>query len=154
MEVTTRRPVRRVRGATRHRARSTPRTGFTLVSMIVAIVLLTVGLMALAQANTNTIKTQNVAQNRTTALAIARAYLEDVRGRDPWSVQSEGTVTVDADGEPGGTGFSRTLDVAVERQNLLSVELTVTYPRASAPVKVRTYLYRGSGLAAASGNQP
>jgi type IV pilus assembly protein PilV len=152
MEVTMPRPVR---AREPRRAARRDRAGFTLVSMIVAIVLLTVGLMALAQANTNTIKTQSEAQNRTTALAIARAYLEDVRGRDPWSVQSEGSVTVGADGEPNGSGgFTRTLDVAVERQNLLSVELTVDYPRASAPVKVRTYLYRGSGLAAASGNQP
>jgi Tfp pilus assembly protein PilX len=157
MAVTRRTPAARAAHAQAPSSRRGRRArgGFTLVSMIVAIVLLTVGLMALAQANTNTIKTQTSAQNRTTALAIARAYLEDVRSRDPWSVQTESSVTVGPDGEPSASGrFVRSLKVTQERQNLLAVELTVDYPRAQSPVRVRTNLYRGSGLAAASGSAP
>ena len=127
-----------------------PRTrqGFTLVSMIVAIVLLTVGILALGNANTNTIKYQAMAQNRTNAVAISRAYLEEVRSRDPWSLTSESAVQVGPDGVPAGNGFfTRSLKVDEERQNLLRLELTVDYPRAEQPVRLTTYQYRGSSLA-------
>ncbi len=128
----------------------TERRGFTLVSMIVAIVLLTVGILALGNANTNTIKYQAMAQNRTNAVAIARAYLEEVRSRDPWSLESEAVVRVGADGMPDGAGmFERSMEVTEERKNLLLLELTVDFPRAEQPVKMTTYQYRGSSLAGA-----
>lgn len=126
------------------------RRGFTLVSMIVAIVLLTVGILALGNANTNTIKYQAMAQNRTNAVAIARAYLEEVRSRDPWSLESENATRVGADGIPDGNGvFMRSMKVEEERNNLLRLELTVDFPRAEQAVQLTTYQYRGSGLAGA-----
>lgn len=53
-----------------------PRRGFTIVSMMVAMILLAVGLSSLAGANAQTITMQTLAQNRTSAIAIARAYLD------------------------------------------------------------------------------
>ncbi len=126
------------------------RRGFTLVSMIVAIVLLTVGILALGNANTNTIKHQTLAQNRTNALAIARAYLEEVRARDPWALTSESPVQVGPDGdETAGGVYTRRMVVTEERQNLLLVELFVDFPRSTQPVRLTTYQYRGSGLSGA-----
>ena len=127
-----------------------PRQGFTLVSMIVAIVLLTVGIMALANANTNTIKYQAMAQNRTNAVAIARAYLEEVRSRDPWTIVSESVERVGPDGiADSNGGFLRSMEVNEQRNNLLRLELTVDFPRAEQPVRLTTYQYRGSGLSGA-----
>ncbi len=137
---------------TRARRRPAPpaRHGFTVVSMIVAIVLLTVGILALGTANSNTIRGQSLAQNRTNALAIARAYLEEVRARDPWTLESESPVVVGPDGTlDADGGFVRSMEVTEERQNLLLVELTVDFPRATQPVRLSTYQYRGSGLSAA-----
>ena len=126
------------------------REGFTLVSMIVAIVLLTVGILALGNANTNTIKHQTMAQNRTNAVAIARAYLEEVRSRDAWALASEPVVQVGADGvEATGGVYSRSLTVSEVRNNLLLVELAVDFPRAGQPVRLSTYQYRGNGLSGA-----
>jgi Tfp pilus assembly protein PilV len=118
--------------------------------MIVAMVLLTVGMLALGNANTNTIKGQTLAQNRTNALAIGRAYLEEVRSRDPWALESESEVTVGPDGVADAEGvYRRRMDVTEERNNLLLVELYVAYPRSEAPVRLSTYQYRGSGLSSA-----
>jgi type IV pilus assembly protein PilV len=126
------------------------REGFTLVSMIVAIILLTVGILALGNANTNTIKNQTLAQNRTNALAIARAYLEEVRSRDPWTLVSESAVKVAADGQPSGAGpYSRSMVVTEERSNLLLIEMFVEFPRAGQPVRLATYQYRGNGISGA-----
>lgn len=131
----------------RRRPRAQDRDGFTLVSMIVAIILLTVGILALASANTTTISSQNIAQSRTNAVSIARGYMENVRGRDPWTLEPEAKVTVNAQGELDGSGkYSRELVVETERQNLLRVELVVNYPRGNQPVRLITYQYRGSGI--------
>lgn len=116
--------------------------------MIVAIVLLTVGILALGNANTNTIKYQTLAQNRTNAVAIARAYLEEVRVRNPWNLETEYAVKVGADGVVDPAGFyTRRMEVTEERNNLLFVELFVDFPRAEQPVRLTTYQYRGNGLA-------
>lgn len=118
--------------------------------MIVAIVLLTVGILALGNANTTTIKSQVLAQNRTNAVAIGRAYLEEVRVRDPWTLASESAVTVGPDGvEMTGGPYQRRMEVSEERANLLLVELFVDFPRSTQPVRLTTYQYRGSGLSSA-----
>ncbi|MGV3709601.1 MAG: prepilin-type N-terminal cleavage/methylation domain-containing protein [Gemmatimonas sp.] len=123
------------------------RKGFTLVSMIVALVLLVVGVGALARSSGETLKFQNIAQNRTNAIAIGRAYVETVRTRDPWTIASESSVKVDADGRTSAAGlYSRSMDLVVERQNLVRLTIKVTYPRMTGPVELTTYLYRGNGL--------
>jgi type II secretory pathway pseudopilin PulG len=130
--------------------RARGRDGFTIVSMIVAIVLLTVGILALGNANTTTIKSQVLAQNRTNAVAIGRAYLEEVRVRDPWTLTSESPINVGADGvEESGGPYRRSMVVTEERQNLLLVELFVDFPRSEQPVRLTTYQYRGSGISSA-----
>jgi hypothetical protein len=107
-----------------------------------------VGVLALGTSNIETMKGQVLAQNRTNAVAIGRAYLEAVRTRDPWSLESESAVSVGPDGVEDADGpYTRRLEVTVERQNLLLVELFIDFPRSTAPVRLVTYLYRGSGLA-------
>lgn len=140
---TLRRPGRHVRARARR--------GFTLVSMMVALVLLIVGVSALATANGSTVTLQTLAQNRTNAIAIARSYVEQVRTRDPWSVESEGAVRLDSDGMPNSAGaYTRTLTVRETRNNLIEVEVRVDYPRANQPVRLITSLFRGNGLSGAS----
>ena len=77
------------------------RRGFTLVALMVAMVLLTVGMITLAGANAQTATMQSLSQNRTNAIAIARAYMEQVHTRDPWTIVSEGPTNVDGEGWRG-----------------------------------------------------
>lgn len=131
-----------------HAARA--RRGFTIISMLVAIILLTVGLMSLASANASTINLQTLAQNRTSAVAIARAYVEQVRTRDPWLVQSESAVALNNDGQVSASGaFVRTLTVTGIRQNLIRIDVRVQYPRGAQPIELTTSLFRGNGLSGA-----
>ena len=125
----------------------TNRSGFTLISTMVAIILLAVGLTTLAGASSNTIKMQTLAQNRTNAIALARAYMETVRTRDPWTIVSESPVQLNTDGSASSSGaFIRTLTVAVTRQDLLRIDVSVTYPRATQPVVITTSFFRGNTL--------
>ena len=137
---------------TRRRSRRPvhPRRGFTVVSMLVAIILLAVGLMSLAGANAQTVTMQTLAQNRTSAIAIARGYLEQVRTRDPWLLTSESPVAVNNDGQAAGGGaFTRSLTVKGLRNNLVEVVIDVTYPRSTQPVRLTTSIFRGNGLSGA-----
>lgn len=136
--------TRRRRGVTR------ARRGFSLVAMMVAMILLVVGLMSLATANASTTTLQTLAQNRTNAIAIGRAYVEEVRTRDPWLVETESAARLTADGQVSGSGvYVRTLTVTEVKQNLVQIDVKVDYPRGNRPVELSTMLFRGNGLAGA-----
>ncbi len=128
------------------RARRRRRAGFTLLSMLVALVLLSVGVLALAQANAATLRVGTQSANRGVALAIARAHLEVLRSRDPWSVGPEAPVRVDADGRPAADGaWTREVRVDEVRPNLIRVDVRVAGPRGEAPVRIETLQYRPNG---------
>lgn len=139
--------VRHMRRSVHSASPRRARRGFTMVSMVVALVLLGVGVGALAKSSAETVKYQNIAQNKTNAIAIGRGYVENLRTQDPWLMQSQPSVAVDADGAvtPGGR-YSRTLDLVIERSNLVRLTVTVNYPRMNDPVVLTTFLYRGNGL--------
>jgi len=119
--------------------------------MIVAMVLLAAGVMSLATANASTTTLQTLAQNRTNAIALARGYVEQIRSRDPWMLQSESPVHLDADGTVSSTGaYVRTVTVTTVRQNLVRVEVKMDFPRSTQPLTLTTMVFRGNGLNQAS----
>jgi type IV pilus assembly protein PilV len=119
--------------------------GFTLVSVLIALLILTIGLLALAKAQAQLVSTQGDTANRSTALSIARDYTEVLRSRDPWSLTSEPLAAVDAQGQPAVNGaFTRTTTVTVLQNNLVQVQVDVTFPRGQLPVNILTLIYRGS----------
>ena len=119
--------------------------GFTLVSVLVALLILTIGLLALARSQAMLVATQGDTANRSTALTIARGYTEVLRSRDPWTLVSEPATTVDDQGQLAVNGaFTRTTTVTVVQNNLLQVQVDVLYPRGQLPVDILTLIYRGS----------
>jgi type IV pilus assembly protein PilV len=119
--------------------------GFTLVSVIVAIVILSTGLLALARAQSLLVASQGNTANRSVALTIARDYMEVMRSRDPWVIASEAPTTVNSRGTSDMNGkYTRQVAVTVVQSNLIQVRLTVRYPRAVNPVEIVTLIYRGS----------
>jgi Tfp pilus assembly protein PilE len=121
------------------------RGGFTLISVIVAVALLTIGVLALSRTTTSVTYAQTSATSRTIALSIARAHMERVRSRNPWTLVPEAPVRVDATGALDAEGeFLRSVDVFEEAPNLLRVTIEVAYPRGIDPVKLVTLIYRGT----------
>lgn len=120
-------------------------SGFTLVSVLVALAILAIGLLALARAQASIVASQGNVANRTTALTIARDYAEVLRSRSPWTLVSEAPARVDARGTPVANGaYTRTTNVTVLSTNLLQVQVLVTYPRSATPVDIVTLIYRSS----------
>jgi type IV pilus assembly protein PilV len=130
----------RVRRAQRRAQR---RAGFTLVSVIVALVLLTVGVMALANANLYALRAVNSETDRTTGLQIARSYMETLRGRDPTLLASEAEARVNDIGTVAASGrFLRTTTVTTLSTLLSRVTVQVRLPRGNTPIVMETLVYR------------
>lgn len=126
-------------GVRSHRSRA----GFSLVSVMVAVVILVVGLLALARAQTALAASQGTAAVRNRAVDLARAYMEQVRARPPATLAAEGATRVDSLGLPAADGtYTRTLLVEQQATNLLQVRVRVDYPRARTPVEIATLIFR------------
>ncbi len=119
--------------------------GFTILSVLVAIVMLSIGILALSHSGTQAMAAQTLAGNRSTALAIGRTHMEAVRSRQPDQVLSESPIKVDATGtvSPGGV-FTRSVVVTDVRHNLKEVWVIVEFPRSRVPVELVTLVYVGN----------
>ncbi len=118
--------------------------GFTIISVLVAIVMLSIGILALSRTGTQAMAAQTLAGNRTTALAIGRSYMEAVRSRPPDQVVSESAVTVDETGTVNSNGvFTRSVEVRGVSHNLKEVRVIVEFPRSKRPIELVTLAFVG-----------
>jgi type IV pilus modification protein PilV len=118
--------------------------GFTLISVLIAVVMLSVGLLALAKVQSSIVRTQRETSLRSTALSVARSYVEEIRSRDPWTLVSEAPVQVDLRGQLAANGpLTRRTIVVQDAVNLLRITVQVDYPGQRQPVQLITMAYRG-----------
>ncbi len=116
--------------------------GYSLISMMVAMVLLTVGVIALMRTTGEIVEGYGTTSIRTTALSIARGYLEELRTRDPATLVTEAAVTVNGSGVADVNGnFSRSVTVTSPQGNLRQVVVTVNFTRAARPIELVTLVF-------------
>lgn len=124
--------------------------GFGMVSLLIAIVLLAIGVIALSTSSTYLTSLHTDAAERTRATAIAVSYMEEVKTRDPTTLTSESAVRVDETGSPAATGaFVRRLSVSPEPDapDAVRVTVEVDYPVGlgrDRTVEMITVIYQGS----------
>ena len=122
--------------------------GFTLISVMIAVVIMAVGVLALSKTLTGAMQANTRAGLRTVALDIARQRMEFLRGQRPQDMADfaeAGGIDVDETGRVvSGGKYRRTVVVADVRANLVSVTVRVTYPNATTPVELVTYVYTGA----------
>ena len=117
--------------------------GFGLISVIVAIVLLSVGVLSLSQVLTQSVSMQTIIASRTTALDVARSYMEEVRGLDPLTIAATPSTRVNERGEVDSNGkFTRELTVTTVDLHLIEATVIVTLPRSN-PIRLVTWIYDG-----------
>jgi len=120
-----------------------PDAGVGLISVMVAIVLLSIGILSVSQVLTQAVTMQTIVAMRTTGLDIARSYMEEVKGRDPLTLVSESAVQVNDRGEEDSDGlFTREITVVSVDLHLDEVVVIVTLPR-SKPIRLLTWIYDG-----------
>ena len=117
--------------------------GYGLVGVIVALVLLSVGVLSVSNVLTQSIVMQTMASQRTIALSIAQTTMEDIRAVDPTTVTAQAEVRVDEQGVPDANGiFTRETTVTNAGSNLVEVTVIVTAPRSS-PLRLVTWIFDG-----------
>ncbi len=117
--------------------------GMGLISVMVAIVLLSIGVLSVSQVLTQSVTMQTIVAMRTTGLDIARSYMEEVKGRDPHTLLSESAVQVNDQGEVDSNGFyTREITVTSVDLHLDEVVVIVTLPRSN-PIRLLTWIYDG-----------
>ena len=130
---------------TRRRARQNPRrstAGYTLIGVLVAIIVVTVGLTAILSAQVNATTMQRSSGLQTTSVEIARTYMETLKSKNPTSIVVESDVRVDATGAPSATGdYYRSVALEPGGDGLKKVTVSVTYPGGRRAVELVTLLY-------------
>ena len=117
--------------------------GFGLVSVMVAIVLLSVGVLSLSQVLTQSVSMQTIIASRTSGLDVARSYMEEVKGLDPLLVEATPEVRVNERGEEDSNGlFTKELTVTTVQLHLVEATVIVTMPRSN-PIRLVTWIYDG-----------
>ena len=120
-----------------------PDAGIGLISVMVALILLSIGILSVSQVLTQAVTMQTIVAMRTTGLDIARSYMEEVKGRDPLTLVSESAVQVNDRGEEDSDGlFTREITVVSVDLHLDEVVVIVTLPR-SKPIRLLTWIYDG-----------
>jgi type II secretion system protein I len=117
--------------------------GFTLISVLLAVSMLTIGLLALARTQAILTSSEAGISNRAIALAIATDRLEQLRASDPATLATEPPAMVDANGNLSATGaYQRSVTVSLDAANLLRLRVTVNYPRMTSPVQLEALIYK------------
>ena len=116
--------------------------GFSLIAVLVAIVVLSIGLLSISRTSTQILTMHTAVSSRSAALAVARSHMETVRSQDPATLGSESEVTVNGEGDIDSYGpYTRTVVVDSISHNLKRIRIQVTWPRASAPVELVTMAF-------------
>ena len=125
------------------------KSGFGLISTMIAMVLLGIAVTALSSAGVYVVAMQTDSQVRSAATAIASSYLEQVKTREPKQVVSETSMKVNEEGVLDNAGpFGRTVEVADEKglENTKRVTVKVDYRSGrgrTGTVELVTILYEG-----------
>ena len=120
-----------------------PDAGYSLISVLTAIVLLSIGVTSISQVLTQSVTMHTIVAMRTTALDVARSYMEEVKGRDPLTLASESEVRVNDRGEADSNGsFTRELTIEAVDEHLVEATVIITLPQSN-PVTLVTWIYDG-----------
>ncbi len=128
----------------------TSERGVGIVSVLVAIVLLAIGVVAISASSAYMVSLQTDASERARATAIAVTYMEQVKMRPPATLASEDTVAVSPTGAvTAGGPFLRSLTVIPEPSvpDALRATVSVQYPSGfgrTGTVEMVTVIYSGS----------
>ena len=115
--------------------------GFGLIEVIVALIVLSVGVLSVSNVLTQSVAMQTISSQRTSALTIAQTAMEQIRAMDPLTVAAVSAQAVDEDGQPDVNGvFTRAVTVTSAGTHLIEVTVIVTAPR-STPTRLVTWIY-------------
>lgn len=109
--------------------RSRSRGGFTLIEMLVAILILTIGLLGTAGLTAQVVQGNFFSKNITSATAIAQTQLEAVQNKGYAGTTTTSFPSAAATVSMGGVNFSRTTTITNDSpaSNMKTIGVTVSW---------------------------
>ncbi|HEU4344876.1 MAG TPA: prepilin-type N-terminal cleavage/methylation domain-containing protein [Candidatus Binatia bacterium] len=103
--------------------------GFTLIEMLVAVLVLTIGLLGTAGLTAQVVQGNFFSKNITSATVIAQTQLESVQNKGYAGATTASFSSAAASVNMGGVSFSRTTTIAENSpaSNMKTVTVTVTW---------------------------
>lgn len=125
------------------RAAGRPDAGYSIIGVLVALTLLSVGVLSVSNVLTQSVAMQTVGSQRTQALYIAQTAMEGIRAMDPLTIAAVSEQTVDEAGRPDANGkYTREVTIFDPGRNLIGVNVIVTAP-GTEPIILTTWIYDG-----------
>jgi prepilin-type N-terminal cleavage/methylation domain-containing protein len=115
--------------------------GFTMVELMAALFVLTVGIIGLMQMQISSIHANAFGGRMTTATALAQDRMEKLINRDPalwpnpWPEGSTDEIT-DSDVLPGGYTITRMITPNTPVQDVASLNVEVQWPGGANPIQL------------------
>jgi type IV pilus assembly protein PilV len=115
-------------------------SGFTLIEVLVAMVILTVGLLGTAGLTTGIIKGNFYSKNLTSATAIAQTQLEAVQNKGYAGANTTNFPSATATVGMGGVNFSRTTTITNDSpaSNMKTISVVVSWNEANNAARTVT----------------
>lgn len=118
--------------------------GFSIVSVLVALILLSIGVLSVSNVLTQSVAMQTVGSQRNQAIYIAQTMMEEIRGMDPLTIAAVAQQRVNEAGQPDVSGiYTREVTIFDPGRNLVGVTVIVTAPRTN-PIRLTTWVYDGA----------
>jgi len=116
--------------------------GFTLIEIMVAITLLSVGLLGMAGLTVGIMRGNSLSNQVTTATALAQAKMEDIKRMDYGDVVPSDFLPEDYNSISGYANYKRDTDIDVDTPELgmKTVTITVSWDSDASSMAVETIL--------------
>ena len=118
-------------------------SGFTLMEVLIAIVLMAVGLLGMAALTGGIMRGNNHSSDLTTATVLAQEKIEDIRRIGYYATPGSDTTTTEAYGTISGfSRFKRTTQTDVDNptSNMKAITVTVFWDTDAKSVTLKTLL--------------
>jgi len=126
--------------------RDRKKLGFTLVELMIALFILSIGLLATARMQLRSIGASDYAERTTTAIALAEALLESFRDQARtaagFNSLASGSDIVDSLGNAAASGYTRQWTVTAVG-TAREVTIRVSWPGGVNPVMIRSVITEG-----------
>jgi type IV pilus assembly protein PilV len=119
------------------------RGGFGLIEVVIALLILSVGVLSVSNVLTQSVSMQTLAAQRTSALTIAQTRMEQLRATIASDITAEAAIRVNETGQADANGaFTRQVTVTSISATVNEVAVIVSTPRVS-PVRLVVWVYIG-----------
>ncbi len=115
-------------------------SGFTLIEVLMAILILTLGILAYGKTSAKVMGTNNLSKKESIAVTLAQDRIEEFKNTGCCSVGS-GTETVDVEGNASApyTQYTRSWEITSPSESLYDLSVTVSWKdMASRSVTLNT----------------